>query len=100
MRDGVVPFLLRRNKGSPQPLGRVISGTGMTYRVRIYLQRAAMKAPANLGVVELQDRPVVGDQITFNHAGCIEAGRIDVIEPPDWERHRGTVPRVHVLQSI
>jgi hypothetical protein len=70
----------------------------MSFRARIYLQRPFEKTASYIGEKELNDRPAMNAEVAFEHQGKTESGRIEVLQPEDWDL-RGTVPLVTVVQS-
>ncbi|MGO8918574.1 MAG: hypothetical protein ACLQJR_21950 [Stellaceae bacterium] len=69
----------------------------MSHRARIYLQRPGTKIADDLGEKDLDIRPIRFGRAQFEHDGRIEVGRIEQINPPDWESS-GSVPTVLVVQ--
>jgi hypothetical protein len=70
----------------------------MTFKARIYLQRLGESRATYIGEIEIQSRPVRHGRATFAHAGKIETGHIDTVEPPDWDA-KGVIPTVHIVQT-
>ena len=68
----------------------------MSHRARIFLRRPGTKIAVDLGQKDLDVRPIRYGRAQFEHDGKTEVGRIEQIDPPDWE-NSGTVPKVLVV---
>jgi hypothetical protein len=67
------------------------------YRAHVRLQRPGAQIAVDLGEKELDVRPIRYGRAQFDHDGRTEVGRIEEIEPADWET-TGAVPKVLVVQ--
>ena len=43
--------------------------------------------------------PVRYENIGFKYAGKLKRGLVDQIDPYDWDKRPGAIPRIHVLLS-
>jgi hypothetical protein len=68
----------------------------MSFKVRIHLQRSGDTVAKPVGVKELQARPSIGDEVSFEHNGVVETGHVKHIEPPD---HGTEMAKIVVVQS-
>ena len=71
----------------------------MAFRVRVLLKRPGHEMPKDIGVKEIEPRPIRFGKTTFTHEGKTQVGRIESIEPPDWESHPETIPWILVVQG-
>jgi hypothetical protein len=69
----------------------------MGHRAHIYLRRPGTKIAVDLGEKELDVLPVRYRRAQFDHDGKIEVGRIEQIEPSDWDSS-GAVPKILVVE--
>jgi hypothetical protein len=67
------------------------------HRAHVYLQRPGLLAAVDLGEKELDVRPIQYGRAQFEHDGRTEVGRIERIDPADWDT-TGAVPKVLVVQ--
>jgi hypothetical protein len=67
------------------------------HRARVHLQRPGATIAADLGEKDLEIRPIRYGRALFRHEGKVEVGRIEQIDPADWESS-GVVPTVLVVQ--
>jgi len=70
----------------------------MTFKARVFLQRRGELEAKYIGELEVDPRPVRHGRTNFTHAGKTETGRVDAVEPPDWDK-AGVVPTIHVVQN-
>jgi len=70
----------------------------MAFKARVYLQRPGESQANCIGEIDVTPRPVRNGRTVFTHAGKTETGRVDAIDPPDWDK-TGTIPTIHVVQS-
>ena len=70
----------------------------MVYRARVYLHQTPDAEPEYLGEINLDQRPVRWNWVSFTFRGKDEVGQIEAIVPPTWES-LGVIPAVHVLQQ-
>jgi len=70
----------------------------MAFKARVYLQRPGESQAKYIGEIDVTPRPVRNGRTLFTHAGKTETGRVDAIDPPDWDK-TGTIPAIHVVQS-
>jgi hypothetical protein len=57
-----------------------------------------MQIAVDLGEKDLDVRPIRYGRAQFDHDGRTEVGRIEEIEPADWDT-TGAVPKVLVVQQ-
>jgi hypothetical protein len=70
----------------------------MAFKARVYLQRPGELQAKYIGETDVTPRPVRNGRTVFTHAGKTETGRVDTVEPPDWDK-TGAVPTIHVTLS-
>ena len=71
----------------------------MALKARIYLSTGPEKSQAKyIGEIDVTPRPVRNGRTVFTHAGKIETGRVEAVEPSDWDK-TGTIPTIHVTLS-
>jgi len=71
----------------------------MAFKARVYLCGGPEKSQARyIGEIDVTPRPIRNGRTVFTHAGKIEMGHVDAIEPPDWDK-TGTIPTIHVTLS-
>jgi hypothetical protein len=68
------------------------------YLVRIYLKREPDQNIVNIGEQEIFDHPHVHGRATFFDGLRKNNGRIDSVDPADWEK-LGTAPKIIVVVS-
>ncbi len=71
----------------------------MTFEAHVLLKRPGRLIPIDIGVKEVEPRPIRFGKTAFKHDGKAQVGRIEKIEPHDWERSPGTIPRILVVQD-
>jgi hypothetical protein len=71
----------------------------MTFTAIVLMQRLGRDMPIDLGVIEVEPRPIGFGRTTFLHQAQLVVGRVERIEPPDWDDRPGTVPWILVTQS-
>ena len=71
----------------------------MAFEARVLLKRPGDKIPVDIGVKEVEPRPIRFGKTTFIREGKAQVGRIENIEPRDWENSPGTVPWILVVQQ-
>jgi hypothetical protein len=67
--------------------------------VRIFLSYPNARHPEYVGEKDLQERPVIGGQATFEHERRRHAGRVDRIAPENWNPTSALIPAVYVIWS-
>ena len=68
----------------------------MAFKARVYLCRGPEKTQARyIGEIDVTPRPVRNGRTVFTHAGKTVTGRVDAIEPRDWDK-TGAIPTIHV----
>jgi hypothetical protein len=70
----------------------------MAYLVRIYLKREPDQNIVDVGEQEIIELPRVHGRATFFDGVRKDNGRIDTVEPADWEK-RGIPPKILVVLS-
>jgi hypothetical protein len=70
----------------------------MAFKARIYLQRRGEFEATYVGELDVDPRPVRHGRTTFSHAGKTETGRVESVDPIDWDQ-TGVVPTIRVVQS-
>jgi hypothetical protein len=68
------------------------------YLVRIYLKREPDQNIVNIGEQEILEHPCVHGRATFFDGVRKDNGRIDSVDPADWEK-RGMPPKILVVVS-
>ncbi len=71
----------------------------MAFEARVLIKRPGHEIPMDIGVKEVEPRPIRFGKTTFTHDGKAQVGRIENIEPHDWEGRPGTVPWILVAQK-
>jgi hypothetical protein len=70
----------------------------MAFKARVYLQRRGELQAKYIGEIDVDPRPIRHGRTTFMHAGKTETGRVDTVDPPDWDK-TGAIPTLHIVQS-
>jgi hypothetical protein len=71
----------------------------MAFKARVYLCSGPDKSQATyIGETDVTPRPVRNGRTVFTHAGKTETGRVEAVEPPDWDK-TGAIPTVYVTLS-
>jgi hypothetical protein len=71
----------------------------MAFKARVYLSSGPDKSQARyIGEIDVTPRPVRNGRTVFTHAGKTETGRVEDVEPSDWDK-TGTIPTIHVTLS-
>ena len=71
----------------------------MAFKARVYLSGGPEKSQAEyIGEIDVTPRPVRNGRTVFTHGGKTETGRVDTVNPPDWDK-TGAVPTIHVTLS-
>ena len=68
------------------------------YRAYVFLRRPG-RAEKYLGATMVDPCPLIGIQVRFGLLGKAETGRVDQIQPPDWNRDSEATPTIHVKQG-
>src|SRR5579862_4614466 len=71
-------------------------GDHMAYKARVWLTARPGEGRIDLGVVEVEPRPVHEERVRFEYEGKPQWGLVDQLDPYDWEKRPGIVPRIHV----
>ena len=69
----------------------------MEFRVQVLLKRTGREVPTDIGVKAVDPRPIRFGKTTFTHEGKTRVGRIESLEPPNWESRPDTLPRILVM---
>jgi hypothetical protein len=69
----------------------------MAFKARVYLSSGPEQA-RYIGEIDVTPRPVRNGGTVFTHAGKIETGHVEGVEPPDWDK-TGAIPTIHVTLS-
>jgi len=64
----------------------------------IYTRSADVERANNFARWLMTPRPVRNGRTVFTHAGKTETGRVEAVEPPDWDK-TGAIPTIHVTLS-
>jgi hypothetical protein len=70
----------------------------MAYLVRIYLKREPDQNIVHIGEQEIPEHPHVLGRATFFDGVRKDNGRIDTVDPADWEK-LGIAPKILVVVS-
>ena len=70
----------------------------MTFKARVYLQRHGETEAKYIGEIDITPRPIRNGRTVFTHAGKVETGRVEAVDPPDWHK-TGAIPTVRVTLS-
>ncbi len=70
----------------------------MAFKARVYLQRRGEFEAKYIGELDVDPRPVRHGRTTFSHEGKTETGRVEAVDPIDWDK-TGIVPTIRVVQS-
>ena len=70
----------------------------MAFKARVYLQRHGETEAKYIGEIDVTPRPIRHGRAVFTHAGKIETGHVDAVDPPDWDT-TGAIPTIHVTLS-
>jgi hypothetical protein len=71
----------------------------MAFKARVYLSSGPEKSEARyIGEIDVTPRPIRNGRTVFTHAGKIETGHVEAVEPSDWDK-TGTIPTIHVTLS-
>jgi len=70
-----------------------------TYKAHVWLTRRPGERRVDPGTIEVNPKPEHNVQIGFEYEGKPRRGLIDQIDPYDWEKRPGTIPRIHVRLS-
>jgi hypothetical protein len=60
------------------------------------LRRPGRKMPVDVGITEVDPRPIRFGRTSFTYQSRLLVARIERIDPPDWDSRPGTVPWVLV----
>jgi hypothetical protein len=70
----------------------------MAFKARVYLQRHGELQATYIGEIDVSPRPVRNGRTVFTHAGKTETGRVEAVDPPDWDK-TGAIPTIRVTLS-
>jgi hypothetical protein len=70
----------------------------MAFKARVYLQRHGETEAKYIGEIDITPRPIRNGRTVFTHAGKVETGRVEAVDPPDWDK-TGAIPTVRVTLS-
>jgi len=68
----------------------------MAYKARVWLTAQPGEGRVDLGVVEVDPKPVHEERVRLEYEGRPRWGLVDQLDPYDWEKRPGIVPRIHV----
>jgi len=68
----------------------------MAYEAHVWLTRRPGEGRVDLGIVEVEPKPERDAHVSFEYEGKPRRGLVDQIDPYDWEKRTGIVPRIHV----
>jgi len=71
----------------------------MAYEAHVWLTRRPGEGRVDLGIVEVEPKPERDAHVSFEYEGKPHRGLVDQIDPYDWEKRSGIVPRIHVRLS-
>ena len=71
----------------------------MNYEAHVWLTRRPGEGRFDLGIVEVEPKPERDVHVSFEYDGKAQRGLVDQIDPYDWEKRSGVVPRIHVRLS-
>ena len=71
----------------------------MPYKAHVWFTPRTGEGRIDLGIIEVDPKPVVHGHVSFKYAGKPKQGIVDQIYPFDWEKRGGTTPRIHVTLS-
>ena len=71
----------------------------MAYDAHVWLTRRPGEGRVDLGIVEVEPKPERDVHVSFEYEGKSYRGLVDQIDPYDWEKRPGVVPRIHVRLS-
>ena len=73
--------------------------TLVAYKAHVWLTHHAGERRVDLGTIEVTSKPEHDVQVSFEYEGKPRRGLIDQIDPYDWEKRPGIIPRIHVRLS-
>jgi len=71
----------------------------MAHEARVWLTRRPGEGRIDLGVIEVHPTPEKDIHVSFAYEGRLRRGLVDQIDPHDWQKRPGIVPRIHVQLS-
>ena len=71
----------------------------MAYKAHVWLLRLPGEGRVDLGIIEVNPKPERNEHVGFDYAGKPKRGLVDQVDPHDWEKRPGTIPRVHMTVS-
>lgn len=68
----------------------------MGHKAHVWLTRRPGERRIDLGTIEVEPKPEIDTRVSFEFEGKTEHGLVDQIDPYDWEKRSGIIPRIHV----
>ena len=68
----------------------------MVNMVRVFVTAHRGAAMEDLGVISVSPKPVRSEMVRFQYKGQPVAGMVALIDPYNWEKRPGVIPRIHV----
>ncbi len=71
----------------------------VAYKAHVWLTHHPGERRVDLGTIEVTPKPEHDVEVSFQYEGKPRRGLIDQIDPYDWEKRHGIIPRIHVRLS-
>jgi hypothetical protein len=68
----------------------------MSFTARVLLRLPGRDMPVDLGVIDVDPRPIRFGRTAFAYQNRLLAGRVERIDPSDWDSRPGTIPWILV----
>jgi hypothetical protein len=68
----------------------------MSHKAHVWLSRRPGERRIDLGTIEVEPKPEIDIHVSFEFEGKTVGGLVDQIDPYDWEKRSGIIPRIHV----
>jgi hypothetical protein len=63
----------------------------------VFYQPKSQNFKRAIGKLEVEPAPVLNGEVRFTHKGKSEKGRVESIDPANWQPGSGVVPKIVVL---
>jgi hypothetical protein len=75
-----------------------VIAAGLPYQALVWLLGPRDSKPRDIGLKALDLRPALNGDAAFEHFGRVVVGRIERLDPVDWEPSLGVLPKIFVVE--
>lgn len=71
----------------------------MSYTMHVFVTPKRGAAMEDLGEISITPKPVRSEMVHFEYRGRPAVGMVALIDPHNWEKRPGIIPRIHLRMN-